>query len=163
MRISGKCGRFVEDRFPHGCTHRLACLVIAQGEVLFDLRIREVLKAFCPKRGVAQERCQFEEREAVFGEDIKRIPEQFIGTGSKGFEMPALFEDLREFRNLDKAFAAILLLQRIQANGEIAVRRFDDDQPLAQILFDSSFVSGNRRKNKASNIAVKIKARETTT
>src|SRR5229473_1985034 len=93
---------------------------------------------------------------------MERISEQFIGAGSKGFEMPALFEDLREFRNLDKAFAAVLLFQRIQADREIAVRRFDDDQPPAQILFDSSFVSGNCRKHKPSHIAVEVETREST-
>src|SRR6266852_4585995 len=74
--------------------------------------------------------------------------------------MPPLFEDLREFCNLDKAFAAILLFQRIQADGEIEVRRFDNDQLLAQVLFDSPFVSGNCPKDKASHITVEIEARE---
>ena len=122
-----------------------------------------MLQTLGPKGGVAQERCQFEEREAVFGEDIERVPEQFIGAGSKAFKMPALFEDLREFPNLDKAFAAILLLQRIQADGEIEIRRLDDDQPFAQILLGSFFLGCNRRKHKASKITMQIETRESTT
>src|SRR2546427_12749931 len=96
MRIGGKGRCFIENRLPHVCTHRIACLVITRYEVLFDLRIRDVFHALRAKCCVAQERGEFEECVAVFGKHIKRIPEQFIGAGTEGIQMPALLERSEE-------------------------------------------------------------------
>jgi len=160
VRIGGKRRDLVEDRFTHSSPHRLARLVITQREILLDLGIREARKARGAEGGVAEERGEFEEREAVLRKDIERVPEQFIGAGAEGIEMPAMPQHLRELGDLHKAFATIGLFQRIQTDGVFLVSRFDDDQFVAQIPLENSFLCSYRPKQECRGVPVEIEVDE---
>src|SRR5690348_9584593 len=109
---------------------------------------------------MGQERSEFEECEAVFRKDIKRIPEQFVGAGSEGVEVPAMPEHLRKLGDLHEAFVTGVSFQGIQTDRVLLVSRFDDNEVATQVPFAGSFVGGNRRKQERRRIAVQVEVDE---
>src|SRR5712671_3366455 len=97
---------------------------------------------------------------AVFGKHVKRIPQQLIGAGTEGIQMPALLEDFSEFRNLNETVGATALLKRIQADREFHISRFDDDHAVAQVSSKRPFFSRYCRKQIGSQVTVEIETRE---
>ena len=154
MRVGRECGNLIQDRFAHHGPHRLALLVVAKLEVMPDFSVADALHTLAPEGGVAEERCEFKEREAGLGEHPERIPQQFIGARSKRIEMPTLFQNLRAFRNLNKPLATALWFERIETYRKLRIGRLEDNQPLAQILARGPFLCRYSPEEKRRGIAV---------
>jgi hypothetical protein len=84
-----------------------------------------MFQALCAKGGMTQEWGEFEKREAIFGEHVKRIPEQFIGPSAKRIKMPTLFQDVGEFSDLDETLRSASVSKGIQTDRVFRISRFD--------------------------------------
>jgi len=60
---------------------------------------------------------QFEERKAVLGKNVERIPQELVRARSEGIEVPPFPEDLGEFGDSDKSIIRRLFLKRIDTDG----------------------------------------------
>ena len=76
--------------------------------------------------------------------------------------MPALPQDVREFGYLDEPVVSVAGFERVDPDRPVAVGRFDDNQPVVEILLDNVFLIGNRAKQKGRRIAVQVEKHEPT-
>src|SRR5579863_6758387 len=72
-------------------------------------------------------------------------------------EVPVRFQDSREFRKLDKNLFAGPVLQHVQANGKLRVRRLDNDQLGAQVGASPDFLLRDKPEQERRGIAMQIK------
>src|SRR5579863_1890715 len=72
-------------------------------------------------------------------------------------KVPVGFQDFREFRELDKNLFAGPVLQYVQANGTLRVRRLDNDQLGAQVGAPPDFLLRNAPEQERRGIAMQIK------
>ena len=105
-----------------------------------------------------QKRGKFDKREAVGGEHVERIAEELIGPRAEMMEMPAMLQDLGEFRDPDKIFR--FLLQRIESDRELRVGGSDHDELVAQVATEFPFACGDGAQEKRRGIAVQVEVDE---
>lgn len=154
----GRC--LVEDGLPHRGAHRLSCRVVPEFEVLPHFGVRRFFESHCAESGVREKRREFEEREAVLGENIERIPQELVRTRSEGVEVPPFAEHLGKLGDAEKAVVRRLFLERVDADGCLWIGGLDDDEPFAQIFFEPVLLRGNRRCEEVGGVAVKIEVAE---
>ncbi len=158
VRVGGEGRCLIQDRLPHRRPHRFARLVIAQFEVLPDFGVIDTLEARGPETTVGQEWSDFDEGQPVCREHVKRVPQEFIRPRSEMIEMPALPEDLGEFRDADKVWR--FLLQWVQPHGDNRIGGLDENELVAQMPAQPTFLRVNRPHEERRRIAVEIEIHE---
>src|SRR5947207_3414614 len=154
MRISSEGRRFIEDRFSHGGAHRVTCLVVPRFKVFTDFRVRDLLEASGTEAAVREQGRQLKQGEAVCGENVERVPQEFVGTRSEMIERPALAKNLGEVTDATKVRR--FRFQRVESHGDDCISRINEYQSVAQMLLRLSFVGIDRPQQERSRIAVEI-------
>src|SRR5882724_10617178 len=154
MRIGGKRRRLIKDGLPHRGLHRLARLVVSELEILPHLGVRHPFETGRAKTRMDKERAKFKQRETVCGENIQRIPKQFVRPRAEMVERPSLFQDLREFRDTDKIRR--ILFERIQSHGNDRICGLNEDEFVAQMTALSSPACVDRSQEKRRRVPMEI-------
>ena len=136
--------------------------VKAELEILTNVGVRDLGHATGTERGIAEERTEFEQGQAVFGENIQGISQQFIGARPEGFQMPPLPQDLGELGDLDEPAVSVAGFEGIDPDRHLGIVGLDDDEPVVKISLDSFFAIGNRAEQERRKVAVQIEEHEPT-
>src|ERR1035437_7877497 len=156
--IGGEGRSFIEDRFAHHGAHRLTYLSIAELEILADLGVRDILEALGAESCMGKQRRKFEKGEAVCGENVERIAQQFVRPRAEVVQSPTLFQDLHKFCDPDEI--RFRIFERIEAHRHFPVGRRDDDEPVAQMGLLFPLASGDCAQEKRRCIAVQVEIHE---
>ena len=126
--VGGKARNLVENGVAVDALHRFAAGVEAGAEVVGDFGVLHSVETSRAEGGVGQQRREFQQREVVVGQHVQGVAQQFFGPRPEGIEVPAGFENLREFGELNVVLLARLGFEHVQADRELRVGGLDDDQ-----------------------------------
>jgi hypothetical protein len=108
------------------------------------LRVRQAGHAGAAEHAVGEERVEFKKREAVLGQHEERVAQQLVGAGAERVQSPAVLKDLSELGDPEEAVFASGNVERVEAHGEIGIRRIDYDYLVAEVCAHVTFFSGNQ-------------------
>ena len=131
VRVGRECRRLIKDRLPHRGSHGLARLVVAEFKVLADLRVLDFFQASGTESRIGEQESEFDQRETVRRKHEERVPQKFIRARPKGVEMPAIAEDLRQFRRTNKIGA--VALKRVESDRNDGIGRLNKNGLPAQV------------------------------
>jgi hypothetical protein len=112
---------------------------------------------------MAEEQTEFEQGEAVFRKHVQGIAQQLIRTGSEGFQMPPLPQDVREFGDLDKPAVPIPRFEGIDPDRHGGIIGLDDNEAIIKTSPENSFMIGNRPEQERCLVTMHIESHESTT
>ena len=131
--ITGERGDLVQNGVTEDGLHRVACLVEAIAKIVRNFGVPRPRQAHCPECRVGQERRKFEQCQLIVGKKVERVSEQFFRAGAKRFQVPALFENLREFPDLNESLRLVAGFEDVQSHGILGICRFNDDDLFTEI------------------------------